>query len=189
MKVKNVILVSLFAALTAIGAFIKIPIPYVPFTLQFMFCALSAILLGGRMGALSQLVYVITGLIGIPIFTEGGGFSYIFKPTFGFLIGFIVAAYFMGKITERVKKVIVIKIFLIVFLGLIIVDVLGLIHMYLIYNVFSSQVKNIKWIIYYGFILGFPEDLVLTLITSIVAARVYPVLKKIGFNTNKTIAN
>lgn len=183
MKVKNIILVSLFAALTAIGAFIKIPIPYVPFTLQFMFCALSGIFLGGKLGALSQLVYVITGLIGIPIFTEGGGFSYIFKPTFGFLVGFIVAAYFMGKIAERVEKFTVIKAFLIIFLGLIIVDVLGLIHMYLIYDVFSYKAKSVKWIVYYGFILGFPEDLVLTLITSIVAARVYPMLKKMGFKS------
>ena len=97
---KEIILVALFAALTAAGAFIKIPIPYVPFTLQFLFCALAGILLGAKLGGLSQISYVAMGLIGIPVFTEGGGPAYIFQPTFGYLIGFIMGSYVIGKITE-----------------------------------------------------------------------------------------
>ena len=102
-KTRNLILVAMFAALTAVGAFIKVPIPYIPFTLQYLFCALAELILGSRLGALSQIVYVAIGLSGVPVFTEGGGLGYIFKPTFGYLIGFIVAAYVIGKIRENVK--------------------------------------------------------------------------------------
>ena len=105
MKTKNLILVSLFAALTAVGAFIRIPIPFVPFTLQYLFCAFAGILLGPKLGALSQIIYVGMGLIGIPVFTEGGGIAYVFKPTFGYLIGFIVAAYVIGKIAEKIQDI------------------------------------------------------------------------------------
>ena len=61
-------------------------------------------MLGSRLGALSQLVYVVLGLIGIPVFTAGGGISYIFKPTFGYLLGYIIGAYVIGKIAESVKS-------------------------------------------------------------------------------------
>lgn len=70
---RDLILVAIFAALTAIGAFIKIPVPYVPFTLQYLFCALAGMILGSKLGALSQIVYVAIGLAGLPVFTEGGG--------------------------------------------------------------------------------------------------------------------
>ena len=73
------VLCAMFAALIAVGAFIRIPIPYVPFTLQLFFTTLAGLLLGPKLGAASSLVYMITGLIGIPIFTEGGGPGYIFR--------------------------------------------------------------------------------------------------------------
>ena len=80
-KTYKMILVSIFAALTAVGAFIKIPLPPVPFTLQVFFVILSGLLLGSRMGLASQIVYIALGLVGVPVFTEGGGLQYIFHPT------------------------------------------------------------------------------------------------------------
>ena len=79
-KTYKMILVSIFAALTAVGAFIKIPLPPVPFTLQVFFVILSGLLLGSRMGLASQIVYIALGLVGVPVFTEGGGLQYIFHP-------------------------------------------------------------------------------------------------------------
>jgi biotin transport system substrate-specific component len=68
--------IALFAALTAIGAFIKIPLPYVPFTLQVLFVFFAGSLLGSERGMQSQLVYVGIGLAGFPVFTQGGGIGY-----------------------------------------------------------------------------------------------------------------
>ena len=103
-RTKGLILISLFAALTAIGAFIKIPIPYVPITLQLLFCVYSGILLGARWGLYSQLLYLAIGLIGIPIFTNGGGPSYVLQPTFGYLVGFALCSYIVGRLTENLRE-------------------------------------------------------------------------------------
>ena len=79
---RDLILCALFTALSAIGAFIRIPVPLVPFTLQITFTTLAGLLLGSKKGAISVAVYVLMGLIGIPVFTQGGGFSYVLKPMF-----------------------------------------------------------------------------------------------------------
>ena len=103
MKLRMLILTAVFAALTAVGAFIRIPLAMITITLQFFFTAMAGILLGKKYGALSQAVYVLLGLIGIPIFTEGGGFGYVLKPSFGFLVGLILAAFLIGLLTQRKK--------------------------------------------------------------------------------------
>lgn len=89
------------AALTAVGAWLRIPIPYIPVTLQMSFVYLSGVWLGSRGGGLAQLVYVGAGLIGFPLFAKGGGLYYVFEPSFGYLAGFIPAAYASGLITQR----------------------------------------------------------------------------------------
>ena len=75
LTIRQMIFVALFAALTAIGGFIRIPLGPVPFTLQFLFSAYAGVLLGARLGLYSQILYVGIGLLGIPIFTRGGGIS------------------------------------------------------------------------------------------------------------------
>ena len=86
-KTRSLILAALFAALTAIGAFLKIPLGALSLTLQFLFTAMAGVLLGPRWGAASQAVYVALGLAGLPVFTMGGGLGYVFQPSFGFLLG------------------------------------------------------------------------------------------------------
>ena len=80
---KDIALMGVFIALIIVGGFIKIPTPLVPVTMQFFFCLLSGLLLGGIKGSLCVIIYVFMGLIGIPVFTAGGGFSYVLYPTFG----------------------------------------------------------------------------------------------------------
>ena len=101
MKTRDMILTALFAALTAAGAFIRVPLGISTITLQLLFTALAGALLGARSGALSQAVYVLLGLAGVPIFASGGGFQYVLNPTFGFVLGLIPTAYVIGRLTER----------------------------------------------------------------------------------------
>jgi biotin transport system substrate-specific component len=91
-----IIFISFFTALTAIGAFIKIPLPHIPITLQTFFVIMSGNMLGYKFGTLSQILYLILGLIGIPIFAYGGGPGYIFQPTFGYLLGYPICAFSIG---------------------------------------------------------------------------------------------
>ncbi|MEM3737613.1 MAG: biotin transporter BioY [Candidatus Bathyarchaeia archaeon] len=99
----DITLTSLFAALTAIGAYIFIPLPFspVPITMQTLFVYLSGACLGSRRGALSQLTYILLGAVGLPIFSGGkAGVGVIFGPTGGYLAGFVVGAYIIGKLVE-----------------------------------------------------------------------------------------
>ena len=64
------VLCGIFAALIGIGAFIQIPIPIIPLTMQDLFVMLAGILLGAKFGALSVFIYMFIGLLGFPVFTR-----------------------------------------------------------------------------------------------------------------------
>lgn len=100
-SIRDLVLCALFAALIAVGAFLRIPLPLVPFTMQLPFVCLAGLLLGCRRGALSAFLYVFTGLAGLPVFTQGGGPAYVLQPTFGYLLGFIAAAALTGAVANR----------------------------------------------------------------------------------------
>ena len=96
---------ALFGAITAVGAYIVIPLPLVPLTMQTFFVSLAAALLGGSLGALSQVIYVLIGIMGLPVFAGGkAGFGVLLGPTGGFLAGFIVGAYIMGRLIELKER-------------------------------------------------------------------------------------
>jgi len=96
---------AMFGAITAVGAYIVIPLPLVPITLQTFFVSLAPALLGGGLGAMSQIIYVLLGIIGLPVFAGGkAGFGVLLGPTGGYLIGFIVGAYIIGKLIELKEK-------------------------------------------------------------------------------------
>jgi biotin transporter BioY len=98
---KDILLVLGFTLLTAISAKIKIEIGPVPITGQTFAVLLSGALLGSRRGALSQIFYLLGGLAGIPWFARGGGIAYLMSPTFGYIIGFVLAAFVVGFLCER----------------------------------------------------------------------------------------
>ncbi|MFW6135159.1 MAG: biotin transporter BioY [Elusimicrobiota bacterium] len=101
-SLRDMILASLFAALTGLGAFMVIPVYPIPFTLQTLFTYLSAILLGRKIGTLSQIIYILLGIIGLPVFSAGkAGPGVILGPTGGYLWGFIISAYTMGILVEK----------------------------------------------------------------------------------------
>jgi biotin transport system substrate-specific component len=98
---RGMIYASVFGAVTAAGAYLMIPVPPVPITLQTLFLYVAAALLGGRLGALSQVVYLLIGIIGLPVFSGGkGGMGVLLGPTGGYLIGFVAGAYVIGRLVE-----------------------------------------------------------------------------------------
>ena len=87
-----------FSALTAIGALLFVPLYPVPITLQTLFTYLSGAVLGPWLGALSQIIYIILGGVGLPIFAGGkAGFGTLLGPTGGYLFGFIATSFVIGK--------------------------------------------------------------------------------------------
>ncbi len=104
MRVKAWILTALFAALTAIGAYIRIPTGIGTITMQFFFTALAGLLLGAKYGALSQLLYLLLGFAGLPVFAMGGGLGYLLQPACGFVLALPLAAWCIGTFGARAGK-------------------------------------------------------------------------------------
>ena len=176
MKTKGVIYCGLFTALIAVGAFIKIPIPVVPFTLQYLFTMLAGLLLGSRLGTLSVLSYMLLGLAGLPIFSEGGGLWYVFKPSFGYIIGFAVGTFVTGWIAEHMEKKTVARYLLANLAGLFFVYAIGMIYYYIICNFVIDTPIAVGPLFLYCFFLAVPGDIALSFLGAVVAKRVRPVL-------------
>jgi len=179
-KIRDIILVAFFAALMAIGAFIRIPFPYVPLTFQPFFCATAGIILGARLGALSQIIYVAAGLAGAPVFTQGSGPMYVLKPSFGYLIGFIAAAYIIGKMCEGHKAAKFHHILISLICGLFVIYLIGVPYSYLISRFYLGNQSATIWYIAVSSAVFFIKDLVLYVVVAIVAYRVVPALRNAG---------
>jgi biotin transport system substrate-specific component len=94
----------MMACVTGIMAQIVIPLPWtpVPITAQTFAVLCSGLLLGKKYGCLSQIIYIVLGVAFIPWFGGmTGGLEIFLGSTFGFFIGFVIASYFVGFITEK----------------------------------------------------------------------------------------
>lgn len=187
-KTLSLTVISLFASLTSIGAFIKIPLPVIPFTLQVLFVFLAGCLLGSKRGFISQSLYVGMGLIGIPVFASGGGPEYILKPTFGYLIGFIAAAYVIGLIIEKIKEP-GFKHFVIAnLIGLLIVYIFGVLYVYISLNTWLDSPTSFKAVVMMGFVYSIVQDVCLAFIGSMLAKRLFVYFSKVRSNEKKLAA-
>ncbi len=175
-RTKTLTLRALFVALIAVGAFIRIPIPYVPFTLQYLFTMLAGLFLGAGGGAMAVAVYVLLGLIGLPIFTAGGGIGYVVQPTFGYLLGFILGTFVTGLIAHR-GKLSYGRLLVANFTGLAIVYALGTVYYYLIYTFYLGNTIGIGYLLLYCVLMTIPGDIVLCILAAILGKRLIPLFR------------
>ena len=114
-KLRWMVLASVMAALTAVGAYIYVPIGPVPIVLTTLFALLAGLLLGSRWGLASMGLYLLVGAMGMPVFSGGkGGLAHLFGPTGGYLFGFVLAAWVTGFISERSRGLLFWEIFAII---------------------------------------------------------------------------
>jgi len=178
-----------------VGAFLKIPLPTVPITLQTFFVLMCGNLLSGVHGSISQITYLILGLIGIPIFAYGGGPGYIFQPTFGYLLGYPFCALIVGLIREKIlpdikirqysKRKIFYSLFVSDIVGVIVIFSFGLGYLYLNikYHIYSnldhaslSTGLDIKKIINSTIMVFVPFDLLKAFLASLLSVRLVKML-------------
>ncbi len=167
--VRKMVYASLFAALTAAGAWISIPIPLspLPVTMQTLFTMLSGAVLGPYFGVLAMIVYVLLGLIGLPVFAAGqSGFGVLFGPWGGYLIGFIVGAAVTGLMVSVKKKPGLVWLCVAMAAGDLVVYVFGVSQLALI-----SQYTLDKAILI-GFIPFVPGDLLKLAIATLIARKI-----------------
>ena len=142
-----------------------------------MFTALSGVLLGPVLGAMSQLIYVLLGLIGLPVFTSGGGLSYVLTPTFGYLLGFIVAPYIIGKIVYNDKPSFL-RILIASILGLLVTYLIGTTYMYVILNYVTNIKITLLKSIEVGILVFIPGDFIKCVITAELGSKIIPKINK-----------
>ncbi len=175
----DVTICGLFAALIAVGAFMKIVIPVgvdtMNFTLQWLFVMLAGLLLGSRRAFRSVGAYLITGLIGFPIFARGGGPAYLLRPTFGFLLGFALAAWVIGFLCERIRPTKAVSWFFTTVVGYVFYYGMGILYFYLITHLLSSQTPVALSVIFGVYCLPtMLPDLMLCVIAVMIAGRLRP---------------
>ncbi len=163
-------LCALFTALLVAASFIRIPTPLTTITLQAQVALLAGVLLGGAWGALSVLLYLLLGLLGLPVFATGGGFSYVLQPTFGYLIGLVFATFLSGVIAKN-KNAPYGKIALAFAIGLFLVYAIGTIYAAIILTAFLRQTILLgEFLLTYVF-LTLPKDILLCAILTPVVKR------------------
>jgi biotin transport system substrate-specific component len=100
-SLQSLVLASLFAALTAVGAFIAIPIGPVPIVLQNFFVMLMGLMLGPKWGLAGMGVYLLAGLLGLPVFAGGtAGIARFLGPTGGYLVGYLPSVALIGWLSR-----------------------------------------------------------------------------------------
>lgn len=132
-KTKNIVYCGVFVALIAICSWISIPTT-IPFTLQLLAICLAAALLGTKLGTITILVYILLGLVGVPVFSGfKGGVAALMGPTGGYIIGFIFTALIVGFASEKFgKKIPVLAISMVI--GVLVCYVFGTVWFVLVYT-------------------------------------------------------
>jgi len=165
----------MFAALTGLGSYIRIPIPLVPITMQTFFVYLSGNILGGKNGALSQILFLGIGLIGIPVFSMGGGPGYVLKPSFGYLLAFPAASWLSGTLLQKFRGMY--RFYFANFCAAGVVFIFGFIYLYAASHLFLQIDLSFKTALWTGVIIFIPGEIIKIIFVSIAAYRIRKTLE------------
>lgn len=163
-QIRDLVQVGLFTALTCIVSLI---LKWggdilVPFSLLPLMALLAGVFLGGRLGAWSMLVYALMGLIGIPVFAKPpfGGPIYLLQPTFGFILGYIAAAYVTGKLVEKESEPGLFRLVTAMLAGLGVLYLVGLPYLWVIVNFFLGNSMTAATVLKVAFLPFIGLDLI-----------------------------
>lgn len=182
LSIRELTIGGLFSALIAAGAFIKITLPAEPvpmhFTLQWFFVLLAGLLLDKRLAGMSVGVYLLLGLMGVPVFASGGGPSYLIRPTFGYLIGFGAAAYGMAWLCERFQAWGFARLLMVSVIGLLIYYAIGVAYYFFVCRFLISQKVTWQILLFNCFLLTAEADFGLCLAAVSVAVRLRTAVRR-----------
>jgi biotin transport system substrate-specific component len=170
-NIRMMVFAAMFAALTAVGAFLAIPIGPVPIVLQNLFVLLAGLLLGARWGVISICVYLLAGILGLPVFAGGlGGIGRLVGPTGGYLVGYLPAVAVVGFVSEKAKHRIA---------GELAALVLGSALVYVFGVFWLKTLTGMDWAksLAVGMVPFLPGDIVKIIAAVPIAAAVRPVIR------------
>lgn len=187
-------LVAMFVALMAIGANITSMVPFmkvggVPITLQTFFAILAGTILGSRLGSIAMIVYMLVGLVGVPVFAQfGGGLSIFIAPTFGFILSYVFTAYIAGKMVEKKKAAIGFVTASLV--GMVVNYFFGTNWMYFAYKLWAAAPDGFSYkMAWLWMVVPLPKDIILSILAGLMAFRLErTVLSKGQFKNLKRVS-
>ena len=177
---RDITRISLFAALHVAAAVVLrfggqavVPFSVVPFM-----AFLAAFVLGARKGAASLLVYLAMGVMGLPVFARPpfGGPSYVFQPTFGFLLGFAVAAYVVGdmKIDTLRGRLLAVGV------GVMAMYAVGTLYFFAVFRLYLARPVSLLWVLQVAMAPFLALDLFKAYVAATLALRAKDALRKAG---------
>lgn len=177
-KTKCLAMAALCTALMAAGTYLRFPIPGLPvqFTTQTLFVLITGLILPPAYSAGAISAYVLLGIIGFPVFTQGGGPQTVLTPNFGYLLGFVFAAFITSWLFKKLKGK-RFSILLAALAGVLAVYVIALPYAAIISSLYLQKPIALN-VLLTGYFLAFlPLDLAKAVIASAVAAQLRKALK------------
>ncbi len=187
---RDITMTAAFSALAVVAAMlVRYAGSVVPFSLLPFVVMLAGGLLGARLGAMSLVVYILLGLIGLPVFASPpfGGPAYVLQPTFGFLLGFILSAYVIGTLLKSREESGFARYFLAMTAGVVVYDLIGLPYLYVILNFYLGKSVSVATVLTIGLTPFIAVDLVKAAAAAVLARAVYRRLNAYGLNGRNEI--
>lgn len=184
---RDITMTAAFAALAVVAAMlVRYAGSVVPFSLMPLMAMLAGGLLGPKLGALSMVVYILLGLIGVPVFATPpfGGPAYVLQPTFGFLPGFAGSAYVIGMLLRNKEESGFLRYFLSMAAGIVVYYLVGLPYLYAILTFYMGQTVSVAQVLTIGFTPFIALDLVKAAMAAVLARAVSRRLKAYGMAGN-----
>ena len=166
---------AFFIVLMVAATYIQIPFPLVPLTFQTVVSVLAGLMLGAKKGIISMAVYCFMELVGLPVFTAGGGIVYVLKPSFGYILGFIISAGVAGVIAGKAN--LPLWRYVVAGLAAFLADYAVGIPYCMIAAKFLN-VENLTGLLVTGNLVYMPKDAVLSVLAAFLAKTVLPVVRK-----------
>lgn len=173
---RKITISSMFCALLVVSALISIPVPLlaIKITLQTMIIFIIGATLPPTYAILTISLYTLLGLCGLPVFSSGSGPMYIFAPSFGFLLGFIVSSPVMAKINCSSFKTPLIRYIVSVVVALLIIYSIGVPYLYFILKIYMNKNIPFSYALVSNGLLFMPFDI----FKAIIAYPIIVLLKK-----------
>ncbi len=168
---------ALFAALTAVGAQIRIPMVPVPVTFQTLFVYLAGGFLGARWGAVSQFFYLLLGLAGLPVFAGESGPALLLSPTVGYLLAFPLAAWLAG-ILIRKKSGLQTGFTLFAYsVSALLILAIGVIGLFIIQNLYLKTTLSAGTLLFSGALVFLPGEIIKIVLAAILTQKLSPLFR------------
>ncbi len=169
---KALIISALFVALISLGSFIKIPIPVVPVTLQMFLVLITGQVLKPKLALFTLTAYFLLGILGVPVFSGGGGPGYFLHPTMGYIIGFIFGSAIISLIVSKSNYPSVKMRFAANLMGVFVIYLFGISYFLVLNKIYFLNELTFSYVFIYFFAIFIPSDLMFCFLSAYISKRI-----------------